>query len=45
MELEPRPLLKKLIFWPNPFKIEVMITPVIEILEILWSHEDIYNII
>ena len=35
IELEPRPPLKKNgFFWSNPYKIEVMITSLIEMLEL-----------
>ena len=40
---------KKLFFWSNPYKIEIMITSLIEMLESrvtkLWSHDHICNII
>ena len=49
IEFEPRPLLKKnQFFWSNPYKIEIMITSLIEMLPRvtkLWSHDHIYNII
>ena len=34
IKLEPRPLLKKLAFWWNPYKTEIMITSLIEMLEL-----------
>ena len=34
IELEPRPPIKKAVFWSNSYKIKVMITSFIEMLEL-----------
>ena len=33
IKLEPKATLKKMVFWSNPYKIEVMITSLIEVLK------------
>ena len=43
---QDHPSKKKRFFWSNPYKIEVMIIFLIEMLiNKLWSHDNIYNII